>query len=89
MPVNPSGMMFPFNGDTSGVMAAVGRCRGGDSGSCVVCGLVLWPSPTPPPRLPLLCSQAGQHLVNLIEGFVPSCLLISSVEAWPGNWWAF
>lgn len=27
MPLNPSGTMFPFNGDISGVAAAGGRCR--------------------------------------------------------------
>lgn len=69
MPVNPSGTMFPFNGDTSGMVAAVGRCGagggGGGGGSLapILCvGLVLQLSPTPPPRLPLLCSQAGQRL---------------------------
>ena len=40
---------------------------------------------------PLLCSQAGQRLVNVIDGFVLSGvrLLISSVRAQPGNQPAF
>lgn len=88
MALNPNGAMFPFNSDISGVMAAVVRCWGG--GFPVSCAASFsGPSPTPPAWLPLLHSQAGQCLVNLIEGFVLSCFLLSSEEAWPGNWWAF
>lgn len=72
MPLNLNGMMFSFNGDISGMVAGVGSCQGwGLPGSCVVCSPVLWPfSHPPPPRLPLLCSQAGPYLINVTNGFV-------------------
>ena len=51
MPLNPNGTMFPFNGDISGVMAAVGRRWGGGlPGSCVMCSFVLWPFSHPLPH---------------------------------------
>lgn len=75
-PLNPSGTMLSFNGDIFSVVAAVGTClNGGLPGSCVVCLPLLWPFSLPPSsRVPLLCSQAGQLLVNVIEGFVSSVL---------------
>lgn len=81
MPLNPKGNMFSFNGDILGMVAAERRCWGeGLPGSVSCAALFSGPSPRPPssrphsPRLPLLCSQAGQPLVNLIEGFVLSVL---------------
>ena len=75
MPLNPKGTMFPFNGDISGVVAALGDAGVGACWVPVSCAAsISGPSPPPSPRLPLLCSQADQRLVNLTEGFVPSVL---------------
>lgn len=73
MPLNPNGMMCPFNGDISGVVAAAGRCSRGAAWLPHHRAQPLpWPSSRPSPTAPGLCSQAGRHLVNLIEGFVLS-----------------
>lgn len=76
MPLNPKGTMFPFNGDISGVVAAAGRCWGGlawlPGPSHAAPSLALFTYPLP--RVPSALFMAGQHLVNLIEGFVPSIL---------------
>ena len=54
MPLNPKGTMFPFNGDISGVVAAVGRCSGWGLAwfLCHRMQLVLRPfsAPTPYPQ---------------------------------------
>lgn len=65
MPVNPSGTMFPFNGDTSGVVAAVGRCRGGDSLAPVSCA-ALFSGLLPPLPHGSHCSVHRQVSISLI-----------------------
>lgn len=68
MPLNPKGTMFPFNGDISGVVAAVGDAG---VGACLVpvsCAASFsGPSPAPFPKASsALFTDRGQINVSLI-----------------------